>query len=83
MKRIPAWLAYLFLRLVFLIVPIAILYFVLRLGMVWSVVLGVVIAFALSVILLNKLRMRAIEEMKARRERASQPSVDEAHEDSL
>lgn len=83
MKRIPAWLSYLVLRLVFLIVPLVVCV-LLGIPLWLSVIYAVVIAFALSTLLLYKLKQSVIDAMqKARKPKAVKATSDEAIEDAL
>jgi L-lactate permease len=85
-KRIPAWLTYTILRLVFLIVPFFILW---ALGFQpWiAAIIAALIALSLSIIFLSKFRNATSEEIfEARSSRAKKPAKagsDESVEDAL
>jgi len=82
-KRIPAWLSYLLLRLVFLIVPFVVC---VLLGIpIWlSIIYAVVIAFSLSTLLLYKLKQQVVVAMQnARKPKKVSTDSDEAIEDAL
>lgn len=84
MKRIPAWLSYFVLRLVFLAVPLLICWLLLGIPLWLSAIFAIVIAFSLSTLLLYKLKLQVIEQMKnAGKRRTPRPASDEAIEDSL
>jgi L-lactate permease len=82
-KRIPAWLIYTVLRLVFFIVPFVILWF---LGFQpWiAAVVAAVVALSLSIIVLGKFRDETSTALSAAQEkRKAKPASDEEFEDSL
>ena len=84
MKRIPAWLSYTVLRLVFLFVPFGLL---LALGVewYWAILVATVLAFALSLLLLRKPReatATALYEAQQRRKQPAAPSDEEAAEEA-
>lgn len=83
MNRIPAWLTYSVLRLVFLFVPFGVM---LALGMEWyfAIVFASLLAFALSMLLLRKPReatSTAIYEAR-QRSKSDRQLADEAAEDA-
>lgn len=83
MKRIPAWLTYTLLRLVFFVVPFAVLWAV---GFeAWmAAILAAVIGLSLSIIFLSKFRNATSTSIaKARDLRTPHVNVDEEAEDSL
>jgi hypothetical protein len=82
-KRIPAWLTYTLLRLVFFVVPFAVLWAV---GFqAWmAAILAAVIGLSLSIIFLTKFRNATSTSIaKARDSRTPRVNVDEEAEDSL
>ena len=82
-KRIPAWLIYTILRLVFFVVPFVVFWLI---GFqVWiSAILAAVIALALSLLLLTRFRNQTSTSLfQARAERTGKKSSDESHEDEL
>ena len=83
MNRIPAWLTYTLLRLLFVAVPFGIL---LAVGMDWlyAIVIATLLSFALSLLLLRKPREAAaiaLYEARQRGKSASQ-AAEEANEDA-
>lgn len=86
MKRIPAWLTYTVLRLLFIAVPLVVLLLVLPSDLwVISVVAAVVIGFCLSYLLLRGPRQAVADQLAAarRRERTeAKPTVDDQVEDA-
>jgi L-lactate permease len=82
-KRIPAWLSYTLLRLVFFIVPFVVLWWC---GFEpWiSAILAAVIALSLSIIFLSKFRNATSTSIALVREnKTPKRSVDEEVEDAL
>lgn len=84
MKRIPSWLVYTVLRLLFLFVPFGIF---LALGMNWiyAIFIATLLAFALSLLLLRKPREStavAIYESRQRRRKSPTQLAEEAVEDA-
>ena len=82
-KRIPAWLIYSILRLVFFIVPFVVFWLI---GFqAWiSAILAAIIALALSLMLLTRFRNQTSTSIfQARAERVSKKSSDESDEDDL
>ena len=83
MKRIPAWLTYTVLRLVFLFVPFGIM---LALGMPWllAIFIATGLAFALSLLVLRRPREATAISLYQARERRKSPaqSAEEAAEDA-
>ena len=82
-KRIPAWLSYTLLRLVFFIVPFAALWmFGFQPWM--AAILAAVIALSLSIIFLSKFRNATSESIaKVRDSKTPKRSLDEEAEDAL
>ena len=84
MKRIPAWLSYVLLRLVFLVVPLLICWLLLGIPLWLSFIFGVIIAFALSTLLLFRIKQRAIADYESRRKpKPARTDTDESIEDAL
>ena len=82
-KRIPAWLSYTLLRLVFFVAPFAVLW---AIGFeAWmAAILAAVIGLSLSIIFLSKFRNATSTSIaKARDSRTPHVNVDEEAEDSL
>ena len=82
-KRFPAWLSYTLLRLVFFIVPFAVLW---AIGFqAWmAAIFAAVIALSLSIIFLSKFRNATSESIaRVRDNKTPKPNVDEAAEDAL
>ncbi len=83
-QRIPAWVLYTFLRLVFLVVPLLICWLVLGIPLWLSAIFAAMIALALSVLLLTNMRHRMASSMERSRETNRKKTVtDEEHEDAL
>lgn len=83
MKRIPAWLTYTVLRLVFFVVPF-IVFWLLGFQAWIAAILAAVIALALSLMLLTRFRNQTSSSIyRARAQRAGKKSADEQHEDDL
>ncbi|MEN9752229.1 MAG: hypothetical protein RLZZ600_1276 [Actinomycetota bacterium] len=86
MKRLPAWLPYTILRLVFLIVPFFILWAIGFQPWVAAIV-AALIALSLSIIFLSKFRNATSEEIfnarEARSHKSSKAQSDESVEDAL
>lgn len=84
MKRIPAWLSYVVLRLVFFIVPLLVCWLILGIPVWLSFIFALVIAFSLSTLVLYKIKQRAIADIEARRKpKPVRTDSDEAIEDAL
>lgn len=84
MKRIPAWLSYVLLRLVLLVVPLLVCWLLLGIPLWLSFIFAVVIAFALSTLLLYRIKQRAIADIESRRKpKPARTDSDEAIEDAL
>lgn len=82
-KRIPAWLTYTVLRLVFFVVPF-IVFWLLGFQAWIAAILAAVIALALSLMLLTRFRNQTSSSIyRARAQRAGKKSADEQHEDDL
>ncbi|QDZ16078.1 DUF4229 domain-containing protein [Humibacter ginsenosidimutans] len=86
MKRIPAWLTYTVLRLLFVAVPFVILFFVLP-GDLWlvSAIAAVVIGFCLSYLFLRGPREQVAGQLASagKRDRTvAKPTVDDEVEDA-
>lgn len=86
MKRIPAWLNYTVLRLLFIAVPLAVLLLVLPANLwIVSVVASVVIGFCLSYLFLKGPRQAVADQLAraGRRERTeAKPTADDEVEDA-
>lgn len=86
MKRIPAWLTYTVLRLLFIAVPLAVLLIVLPSDLwIVSAVASVVIGFCLSYLFLRGPRQSVAEQLAAARKRErteAKPTVDDEVEDA-
>ncbi|NNC13446.1 DUF4229 domain-containing protein [Planctomonas sp. JC2975] len=86
MKRIPAWLTYTVLRLLFIAVPLVVLLIVLPSDLwIVSAVASVVIGFCLSYLFLRGPRQGVADQLAAarRRERTeAKPTVDDEVEDA-
>jgi hypothetical protein len=85
-KRVPAWLTYTVLRLLFIIVPLVVLLLVLPADLwIVSVVAAVVIGFCLSYLFLRGPRQAVADQLAAARKRerrVAKPSVDDDVEDA-
>ena len=86
MKHVPAWLTYTVLRLLFIIVPLAVLLLVLPADLwIVSVVAAVVIGFCLSYLFLRGPRQAVADQLAAARKRerrVAKPTVDDEVEDA-
>lgn len=86
MKRIPSWLTYTLLRLLFIAVPLAVLLLILP-GDLWivSAVAAVAIGFCLSYLFLGKSRQAVADQLAAankRDRRKAKASQDDEIEDA-
>ncbi|GAB3396778.1 hypothetical protein GCM10027568_31620 [Humibacter soli] len=86
MKRIPAWLTFTVLRLLFIAVPLVVLLLVLPSDYwIFSAIAAVIIGLCLSFLFLRKPRQAVSEQLAAarRRERTeAKPTVDDQVEDA-
>ncbi|MHA7984174.1 DUF4229 domain-containing protein [Rathayibacter sp. CAU 1779] len=86
MKRIPAWLTYTVLRLLFIAVPLVVLLLVLPADLwIVSAVASVVIGFCLSYLFLRGPRESVAEQLAAARKRErteAKPTLDDEVEDA-
>lgn len=86
MKRVPAWLTYTVLRLLFVAVPLVVLLLVLPISLwIVSVVAAVAIGFCLSYLLLRGPREQVASQLaKAgkRERRVAKPGADDLAEDA-
>lgn len=87
MKRIPAWLTYTVLRLLFIVVPLAVLLLILPIDLwIVSAVVAVVIGFCLSYLFLRGPRQAVAEQLAAarkRKPRAPRRRIDDEAEDAV
>jgi hypothetical protein len=86
-KRIPAWLSYTVLRLLFIAVPLVVLLLLLPADLwIVSAVASVVIGFCLSYLLLRGPRQAVADQLASARKRErteAKPTVDDEVEDAV
>jgi uncharacterized membrane protein YraQ (UPF0718 family) len=86
-QRLPGWLTYTVLRLLFVAVPLAVLLLVLPIDYwIFSVIAAVLIGLCLSYLFLRKQREKLAGELSAvrrRERREARPTIDDEVEDAI